>query len=58
MGKDAIDTVCRMFAGVRLVVVDETYIDYCDRPTMAAALETHAIWWFRVRFQSPMLQLV
>jgi len=42
MGKDAIDTVCRMFAGRALVVVDETYIDYCDRPTMAAALETHA----------------
>ena len=42
MDKDAIDSLCRSFAGKALVVVDETYIDYCDRPSMTAALEAHA----------------
>ena len=42
MDRDAVTGLCRALAGRALVVVDETYIDYADRDSMAGMLESFA----------------
>ena len=42
MDRDAVTGLCRSLARRALVVVDETYIDYADRDSMAGMLESFA----------------